>query len=70
MINFNGSLSHMPHQHWQLEYQYTFDREIVFDLLKHQQEFKIQMIAAEGKHLWHIRTNQSQLAFFPTFLNP
>lgn len=69
MINFNGSLGHMPHQHWQLEYQYTFDREIVLDLLKHQQEFKIQMIAAEGKHLFLAHQNEStSVGFFPTVL--
>ncbi|GAW99660.1 Cof-type HAD-IIB family hydrolase [Secundilactobacillus mixtipabuli] len=69
MINFNGSLGHMPHKHWQDEYQYTFDRDIVLDLLKHQQEFNIQLIAAEGKHLFLAhQTAATQVGFFPTVL--
>ena len=69
MINFNGSLGHVPHHHWQYEYQYTFDRGIVFDLLKHQQEFNISMIATEGKHLFLAhRTAATQVGFFPTVL--
>lgn len=69
MINFNGSLGHMPHQHWQYEYQYTFDRNIVLDLLQHQQEFNIQMIAAEGKHLFLAhQTESTQVGFFPAVL--
>ncbi len=69
MINFNGSLGHVPHHHWQYEYQYTFDRGIVFDLLKHQQEFNISMIAAEGKHLFLAhQTAATQVGFFPTVL--
>ncbi|MCH5461451.1 HAD family phosphatase [Lactobacillus sp. LC28-10] len=70
MINFNGSLGHMPHQHWQYEYQYTFDRGIVLDLLQHQQEFNIQMIAAEGKHLFLAHQNETtQVGFFPAVLS-
>lgn len=69
MINFNGSLGHMPHQHWRYEYQYTFDRGIVLDLLQHQQEFSIQMIAAEGKHLFLAhQTESTQVGFFPAIL--
>lgn len=69
MINFNGSLGHIPHRHWQDEYQYTFDRSIVLDLLQHQQEFNIQMIAAEGKHLFLAhQTESTQVGFFPAVL--
>ncbi|WP_203648534.1 Cof-type HAD-IIB family hydrolase [Secundilactobacillus yichangensis] len=69
MINFNGSLGHMPHQHWQFEYQFTFDRNIVLDLLQHQREFNIRMIAAEGKHLFLAhQTESTQVGFFPAVL--
>ena len=69
MINFNGSLGHIPHQHWTGEYQYTFDREIAFDLLAHRRELGIQMIAAEGKHLFlAMQDRPRQVGFFPSTL--
>ncbi|WP_173021174.1 Cof-type HAD-IIB family hydrolase [Secundilactobacillus folii] len=69
MINFNGSLGHVPHRHWAREYQYTFDREIVLDVLNHQHDFQIQMVAAEGKHLFLAhQTAPTQVGFFPAVL--
>lgn len=69
MINFNGSLGHVPHHQWSKEYQYTFDRDIVLDLLTKQREFNIQMIAAEGKHLFLAhQTQPTQVGFFPAVL--
>ncbi|QMU07729.1 Cof-type HAD-IIB family hydrolase [Levilactobacillus suantsaii] len=69
MINFNGSLGHIPHHEWAGEYQYTFDRGIAFDLLAHRAELGIQMIAAEGKHLFLAMQDQPrQIGFFPSVL--
>ncbi|KRM77326.1 Cof-type HAD-IIB family hydrolase [Secundilactobacillus collinoides] len=69
MINFNGSLGHLPHRHWDKEYQYTFSRDIVFDLMQHQQEFDVEAMAAEGKTLF-LANQIKPLAygFFPTAL--
>ncbi|MFT8392967.1 MAG: Cof-type HAD-IIB family hydrolase [Liquorilactobacillus ghanensis] len=49
MINFNGALGHIPHHQWNKEYQKTFSREVVFDLLTHKNELGIKVIAAEAK---------------------
>lgn len=69
MINFNGSLGHIPHQQWAGEYQYTFDKGVAFDLLAHRQELGINMIAAEGKHLFlAVKDRPVELGFFPSVL--
>ena len=69
MINFNGSLGHIPHQQWADEYQYTFNKEIAFDLLAHREELGINMIAAEGKNLFlAVRQHPVEVGFFPTVL--
>lgn len=69
MINFNGSLGHIPHEHWQGEYQYTFNKEVAFDLLAHRDELGINMIAAEGKNLFlAVRQHPVEVGFFPTVL--
>ena len=51
MINFNGSLGHIPHQTWDKEYELTFNRKIAFDILSEKDNLGIKVIAAEGKHL-------------------
>ena len=69
MINFNGSLGHVPRQHWAGEYQYTFDKSVAFDLLAHRQELGINMIAAEGKDLFlAVKDHPVELGFFPSVL--
>ncbi|MGX6428984.1 Cof-type HAD-IIB family hydrolase [Levilactobacillus yonginensis] len=69
MINFNGSLGHIPHHHWRDEYQYTFNKEIALDLLAHRQELGINMIAAEGKNLFlAVRDQPVEVGFFPSVL--
>lgn len=52
MINFNGGLGHLPHRKWAKEYQHTFSRDIVFDVLQHREELGVEMVAAEGKNLF------------------
>lgn len=51
MINFNGALGHIPHQKWDKEYELTFNKEIVLDLLEQKEALGIKIIAAEGKHM-------------------
>jgi len=69
MINFNGSLGHIPNQQWAGEYQYTFDKEIAFDLMAHREELGINMIAAEGKNLFlAVKDHPVELGFFPSVL--
>jgi len=68
MINFNGSLGHIPHHHWQGEYQYTINKEVAYDLLQHREELGIDMIAAEGKNMFlAVRDHPVEVGFFPLF---
>ena len=50
MINFNGSLAHMPYQQWDHEYSFNIDREIAFDLLENAQMMGIDTVVAESKN--------------------
>ncbi|MCT4398866.1 Cof-type HAD-IIB family hydrolase [Pediococcus ethanolidurans] len=70
MVNFNGALTHIPHQHWQGEYKRTISKAIVLDMLENRQKLQFKMIAAEGKHTYlanHLPP--SDLNFFPTTLS-
>lgn len=67
MINFNGSLGHLPHKEWSQEYQYTIDRDIALDLLAHQQTLGIETIAAENKNrVWANHGSDGTIDFFPS----
>ncbi|WP_412990357.1 Cof-type HAD-IIB family hydrolase [Pediococcus siamensis] len=69
MVNFNGALTHIPHQHWQGEYKRTISKAIVLDMLDNQQNLPLKMVAAEGKHTYlanHLPP--ASLNFFPTTL--
>ncbi|MDR3190198.1 MAG: Cof-type HAD-IIB family hydrolase [Lactobacillaceae bacterium] len=50
MINFNGSLGHKPHQHWDKEYSMQISREVAFDLLEISPQLNIDRVIAENKH--------------------
>ncbi|MCT0223453.1 HAD-IIB family hydrolase, partial [Lactiplantibacillus plantarum] len=41
MINFNGSLGHLPHQTWASEYQFTINKAIVLALVKYREQLGI-----------------------------
>ena len=69
MINFNGSLGHIPHQHWNKEYELTFNRKIAFDILHEKENLGIKIIAAEGKDLALADVPNNVLnGYFPTAL--
>lgn len=70
MINFNGSLSHKPRQHWEHEYSFNIDREIAFDLLENAQMMGIDTVVAESKNdVWANgngpQRNTEDAIFFP-----
>lgn len=69
MINFNGSLGHIPHHHWDKEYELTFNRKIAFDILHEKENLGIKIIAAEGKDLALADVPNNVLdGYFPTAL--
>lgn len=49
MINFNGALIYKPRSKWRLEKSSQLSYEIVYDILKLKNKYKIDLIVAEGK---------------------
>lgn len=54
MVNFNGALVHLPHQHWSGETETLIDRNIVFDILSQKKVLDLDFIAAENKETFFI----------------
>ncbi|WP_047999649.1 Cof-type HAD-IIB family hydrolase [Lactiplantibacillus herbarum] len=50
MVNFNGSLGHLPHQEWDSEYQFTINKSVVLALVKYREQLGINEIIAENKN--------------------
>lgn len=70
MINFNGSLGHLPHQSWASEYQFTINKAIVLALVKYREQLGINEIIAENKNST-MTAGQDLVAgqFFPEIVN-
>ncbi|KRO27404.1 Cof-type HAD-IIB family hydrolase [Lactiplantibacillus fabifermentans] len=70
MINFNGSLGHLPHQEWDNEYQFTLNKAIVLALVKYREQLGINEIIAENKNST-MTAGQDIIAgqFFPEIAN-
>ncbi|MFD1319294.1 Cof-type HAD-IIB family hydrolase [Loigolactobacillus zhaoyuanensis] len=49
MINFNGALVHIPHQHWSQEQATTLPQTTALALLQLKRDFPIKVAIAEGK---------------------
>lgn len=54
MINFNGSLIHIPEKKWEFEHSVTIDKQYLMDILKLEKEFKIDFIASEYRQKFYI----------------
>ncbi len=50
MANFNGALTHIPHQKWDGEYSMTINKAVVYDLMRHKDDYGIKLLAVENKH--------------------
>ncbi len=71
MANLNGAITHIPYQHWQDEYCDTVPRDLVFDLLDHQQELGIDTMSVEDKtHVWANKPTKLLPEFLPDHLDP
>jgi len=70
MINFNGSLGHLPHQSWASEYQFTLNKAVVLALVKYREQLGINQIIAENKNST-MTAGQDLVAgkFFPEIAN-
>uniref|UniRef100_UPI0024BB9E3C HAD-IIB family hydrolase n=2 Tax=Lactobacillaceae TaxID=33958 RepID=UPI0024BB9E3C len=69
MVNFNGALTHIPHEAWDKEYAVELTRELALDLLDHQQELSIKTITVEDKfHVWANHPTKDLPEFLPDHL--
>lgn len=70
MANLNGAITHIPYHHWKGEYCDTIPRELVFDLLDHQQELGIDTMSVEDKtHVWANKPTTLLPEFLPDHLD-
>lgn len=69
MVNFNGALTHIPHEAWDKEYAVELTRELALDLLDHRQELGIKTITVEDKfHVWANHPTKDLPEFLPDHL--
>lgn len=60
MINFNGSLTHIPEQKWAGEHKVRIERKYLFDVLKNEKEFEADFIASEYRTKFYLTFNHRQ----------
>lgn len=54
IITFNGSLTHMPERKWEYEHNVTLEKKYLLDILKYQDDFKMDFIASEYRKNFYI----------------
>lgn len=54
MINFNGSLVHIPEKKWQWEQNILINKQYLIDFLKYKEQFQAIFIAGEYKNKFFI----------------
>lgn len=54
MINFNGSLIHIPEKKWEWEKQYLIDKKYLLEFLQKEDSFEADFIAGEYKNKFFI----------------
>ncbi len=54
MINFNGSLTHIPNKKWQWEQNVLIDKQYLIDFLAEKERFQADFIAGEYKKKFFI----------------
>lgn len=57
MINFNGSLTHLPGKKWAGEQNILIDKQYLIDFLKEEENFEADFIAGEYKKKFFITQN-------------
>ncbi|MER0122957.1 Cof-type HAD-IIB family hydrolase [Streptococcus sp. ZJ93] len=57
MINFNGSLIHIPEQRWKWEKNILIDKRYLIDFLREEERFEADFIAGEYKNKFFITQN-------------
>ncbi|SUN77897.1 haloacid dehalogenase-like hydrolase [Streptococcus macacae NCTC 11558] len=60
MINFNGSLTHIPEKKWAGEQRARIDRKYLFEVLKNEKAFEADFIASEYRKKFYLTLNNPQ----------
>ncbi|MGT2923862.1 Cof-type HAD-IIB family hydrolase [Streptococcus caviae] len=60
MINFNGSLIHIPEQKWAGEHRVKIERKYLFEVLKNEKAFEADFIASEYRKKFYLTFNHRQ----------
>ena len=55
MINFNGSLTHIPGEKWAHEHSRTIDKKYLLDMVEREKEIEADFIASEYRNKFFIR---------------
>lgn len=60
MINFNGSLTHIPEKKWSGEHRAYIDKKYLFEVLDCQKEFEVDFIASEYRKNFYLTFSHRQ----------
>lgn len=59
MVTFNGALTSLPaDKNWKYTHKRYIDKDFVFDLLRHQQNFDLEFLAAEYRRKFYLNNFQ------------
>lgn len=62
MINFNGSLTHIPEKKWEFEQSVTLDKHFLLDMVKRKEEIEADFIAGEYRNKFYITNPNEKIA--------
>ena len=62
MINFNGSLTHIPEKKWDFEKSLTLDKSFLLDMVKRRDEIEADFIAGEYRNKFYITNPNEEIA--------
>ena len=62
MINFNGSLTHIPEKKWEFEQSLTVDKSFLLDMVQRKEEIEADFIAGEYRKKFYITNTNEEIA--------
>ena len=62
MINFNGSLTHLPDQVWDFEKCLTVDKKYLLDMVRRSEDIQADFIAGEYRKKFYITNPNEEIA--------
>ena len=62
MINFNGSLTHIPEKKWEFEQSLTVDKAFLLDMVQRKEEIEADFIAGEYRKKFYITNTNEEIA--------